>query len=219
MKKSVGFRRAVLYNSTKGKEGGKGAARETNRKSERKEVPGMSGEKQKVNILPVEQFIAQNRGLLYYVIRPIVGDENLVDDCFSTVCEIIVKNYDKYDGQKGQLTAWLTRVARNGALNFVQNKKNAMTAGGEQDAAEMAQMADTRTPEDYLIQKENLEELKKALNTLDKLEANILLRKYYYMQDTRQIGAELGLSERAVEGRLYRIKKKMMKKMGGHCHD
>ena len=94
-----------------------------------------------------------------------------------------------------------------------------MTAGGEEDAADMAALADTKTPEDHLIEKENLEELKKALNSLDRLEAQILLRKYYYMQETRQIGAELGLSERAVEGRLYRIKKKMMKKMGGQSHD
>lgn len=168
---------------------------------------------------PVEQVISQNRGLLYYVIRPIVGDENLVDDCFSNVCEIIIKNYDKFDGNRGQLTTWLTKVTRNASLNFVQNRKYVMTAGGEEDAADMAAMADTKTPEDHLIEKENLEELKKALASLDRLEAQILLRKYYYMQETRQIGAELGLSERAVEGRLYRIKKKMMKKMGGHSHD
>ena len=173
------------------------------------------------NRIPVEQVISQNRGLLYYVIRPIVGDENLVDDCFSVITEIILKNYDRFDGSRGQLTTWLTKVARNGALNFVQNRKYAMTAGGEEDAVRMEQIADTKTrsPEDHLIEKENLEELKKALASLDKLEAEILLRKYYYMQETRQIGAELGLSERAVEGRLYRIKKKMMKKMGGHDHD
>ena len=169
--------------------------------------------------LTAEQVISQNRGLLYYVIRPIVRDENLVDDCFSVITEIILKNYDKFDGSKGQLTTWLTAVARNGARNFVQNRKYAMTAGGADDAAAMEMLADTKTPEDHLIEKENLEELKKALASLDKLEAEILLRKYYYMQETRQIGAELGLSERAVEGRLYRIKKKIIKKMGGCSHD
>ena len=169
--------------------------------------------------IPVEQVISQNRGLLYYVIRPIVGDENLVDDCFSTVCEIIIKNYEKFDGTRGQLTPWLTKVTRNASLNFIQNRKYVMTAGGAEDAADMAAAVDLKTPEDHLIEKENLEELKKALASLDRLEAQILLRKYYYMQETRQIGAELGLSERAVEGRLYRIKKKMIKKMGGHSHD
>lgn len=179
----------------------------------------MSTDKLKTEYLPVEDIIRQHRGLLYYVIRPIVGDENLVDDCFSAVTEIIIKNYDKYDSSIGTLNAWLTKVARNGALNFVQNKKHSMTAGSLNDAEKLEEIPDHKTPEDYLIRKESLEELKAALASLDKLEAEILLRKYYYMQGTRQIGAELGLSERAVEGRLYRIKKKMMKKMGGHDHD
>ncbi|MBR4411184.1 MAG: sigma-70 family RNA polymerase sigma factor [Firmicutes bacterium] len=179
----------------------------------------MKTEQQKKNHIPVEEVISQHRGLLYYVIRPVVGDENLVDDCFSSIIEIIVKNYEKFDSDRGTLTAWLTKVARNGAVNFIQNKKYAMTAVVAEDASGLKEVADHKTPEDHLIEKENLAELKEALKSLDKLEAEILLRKYYYMQETRQIGAELGLSERAVEGRLYRIKKKMMKKMGGADHD
>ena len=169
--------------------------------------------------LPVEEVIRLHRGLLYYVIRPITGDDHRADDCFSVVCEILLKNYDKYDPSRGTLTSWLTRLARNAALNFVRNRKYEMTAGEEKDAAELADLADLRTPEDALLRKEAMEELNEALKSLDRLEANILLRKYYYMQSTQQIGAELGLSVRAVEGRLYRIKKKLMKKMGGHDHD
>ena len=40
-------------------------------------------------------------------------------------------------------------------------------------------------------------------------------RKYYYLQSTRQIAAELGTSERAVEGKLYRLRKKLQKALGG----
>ena len=173
----------------------------------------------KMSHLPVEEVIRLHRGLLYYVIRPITGDEHRTDECFSVVCEILLKNYDKYDPSRGTLTSWLTRLARNAALNFVQNRKYEMTAGEEMDATDLENMADLRTPEDALLRKEAMEELNEALKSLDRLEANILLRKYYYMQSTQQIGAELGLSVRAVEGRLYRIKKKLMKKMGGHDHD
>ena len=35
----------------------------------------------------------------------------------------------------------------------------------------------------------------------------LFYRKYYYLQPTAQIAAELGMTERAVEGRLYRLKK------------
>ena len=173
----------------------------------------------KMSQLPVEEVIRLHRGLLYYVIRPITGDEHRADDCFSVVCEILLKNYDKYDPSRGTLTSWLTRLARSAALTRARNQQHEMTAGEEKDAAELADQADLRTPEDALLQKEAMEELNEALKSLDRLEANILLRKYYYMQSTQQIGAELGLSVRAVEGRLYRIKKKLMNKMGGHDHD
>ena len=49
--------------------------------------------------------LAENRGLICYIIRPIVGDENLVDDCFSAVSEIVIQNYAAYYNEsKGSLT-------------------------------------------------------------------------------------------------------------------
>ena len=169
-------------------------------------------ESQQDERIAAEDVILLYKGLLYYVIRPIVANENLLDDCYSEICQIIISNYEKYDEKKGSLTAWLTRVARNGALNLKNNKKNIIMAGEEDNIPEIA---DYDTPEVQLIRKENRKELADAINTLSREELNLLLRKYYYMQSTKQIGAELGLSERAVEGKLYRIKKKLIKKIGG----
>ncbi|MCI8608576.1 MAG: sigma-70 family RNA polymerase sigma factor [Firmicutes bacterium] len=173
--------------------------------------------KENFQSLAVEEVIRQNRGLLYYIIRPIVKDENLMEDCFSTVCEVIIKNYEKYDPRLGSLTTWLTRVARNASINFIKNRNHAILASSEEPQTETA--IDFDTPESILLRKEQMEELKKALTCLDRTETNIFLRKYYYLQSTQQIGAELGLSQRAVEGRLYRIKKKLLKKLGGVSHD
>lgn len=39
----------------------------------------------------------------------------------------------------------------------------------------------------------------------------LFYRKYYYMQSISQIAAEVGMSERSVEGRLYRLKQKLKK--------
>ena len=38
---------------------------------------------------------------------------------------------------------------------------------------------------------------------------------YWISAPAAQIAAELGMSERAVEGRLYRLKKKLKKALGG----
>ena len=43
----------------------------------------------------------------------------------------------------------------------------------------------------------------------------LFYRKYYYLQSTAQIAAELGMTGRAVEGRLYRLKKRLRMMLGG----
>lgn len=161
----------------------------------------------------ISELIQKNRSLLYYVIRPIVGNENLVDDCYGEVSEIIVKKYDTYDAEKGSLTAWLTRVAHNAAVNFVKNRNMQFTAGAEEPTEAVENnpvLQETETPETILLRKENAAELREALKRLKPAEKKLILRKYYYMQPMAQIAAEMGMSLRAAEGKLYRIKKKLL---------
>ena len=54
-----------------------------------------------------------------------------------------------------------------------------------------------------------------ALGYLGDRERMLFYRKYYYRQSTAQIAAELGMTQRSVEGRLYRIKQKLRKRLGG----
>ena len=69
---------------------------------------------------------------------------------------------------------------------------------------------ETNEPEDLLLQKETMQELAAALRGLKDSEKKLILRKYYYMQPMSQIAAEMGMSLRAAEGKLYRIKKKLL---------
>ena len=95
--------------------------------------------------LDVSRVLTEYRGLLCYIIRPIVGDENLIEDCFSEISEIIIQKYDAYyDENKGSLTAWLTKVARNGALNFIKKRKHQILAGSEEAAPDHLYPADHR---------------------------------------------------------------------------
>ena len=60
-----------------------------------------------------------------------------------------------------------------------------------------------------------LETLSRLLSTMSAGDRALFYRKYYYLQSTQQMAAELGTTARAVEGRLYRIRKKLQKQMGG----
>ena len=59
------------------------------------------------------------------------------------------------------------------------------------------------------------QQLAAALSRLPSHERALFYRKYWYRQPTAQIAAELGLSPRAVEGRLYRIRQKLRQELGG----
>ena len=59
---------------------------------------------------------------------------------------------------------------------------------------------------------------KRQLERLPYRDRILFYRKYYYMQPTAQIAAELGMTERAVEGKLYRLKKQLRKMLGGEGH-
>ena len=54
-----------------------------------------------------------------------------------------------------------------------------------------------------------------ALSRLSPKDRTLFYRKYYYLQSTEKIAAEMGMTVRSVEGKLYRIKKKLRKMMGG----
>ena len=53
------------------------------------------------------------------------------------------------------------------------------------------------------------------MGRLSQSEQLLFFRKYYYYQSTAQIAAETGLSERAVEGRLYRLRQRLRMLLGG----
>ena len=71
------------------------------------------------------------------------------------------------------------------------------------------------TPEERILRQERQKELTHAVDQLSQKDRMIFYRKYYYLHTTAQIASEIGMTERAVEGRLYRIKKRLRKLLGG----
>ena len=66
-----------------------------------------------------------------------------------------------------------------------------------------------------MLRKERQQALAQAVGRLSERDQILFFRKYYYYQSTAQIAAETGLSERAVEGRLYRLRQRLRTLLGG----
>ena len=163
--------------------------------------------------------------LMRYVISGILQDPRDREECLSEAAMQVWEHIGQFSRQRGSWNVWLTAVARNTALNHA--RKNARHAGAEELTEHTAAGP---SPEEEVVRREREQELLEALGRLLpedldyqaltglRLEARqrlLFYRKYYYLQTTARIAAELGMTERAVEGKLYRLKRRLRKMLGG----
>ncbi|MDD4088776.1 MAG: sigma-70 family RNA polymerase sigma factor [Tissierellia bacterium] len=150
----------------------------------------------------------QYSGLMHYIVGGILQNESDIEECISDICVKVWHSIESYSPEKGKFSTWLTVISRNTALNYLKHRYP------EHDELK-EETVNTSSVEDDVLRQERAEELKRAISTLSLEEQHIFYRKYYYMQRTSQIAAELGMTDRSVEGRLYRLRKKLQKELGG----
>lgn len=161
----------------------------------------------------LEIFLRRYGALIRYIASPILPDERDAEEAVSQISLRVWESIAAFDESKGSFSAWLTAVSRNLALNLARKNKNACLPLEEEKLSAFS------SPEEELVKKERRALITEALADLSERDRALFYRKYYYLQPTAQIARELSLTERAVEGRLYRIKKRLQKKLGGVCYE
>ena len=151
--------------------------------------------------------------LMRYIIAPILPNAEDREECLSEATMRVWDKIDSFDEDRGSFNAWLTAITRNTALNRLCRISN------EDNEIPENTPSPEPTPEEQFLRKERQNTVKRALKQLSQSEKNLFYRKYYYLQSTAQIASELGMTERAVEGKLYRLKKRIRKMLGGEGYD
>ena len=160
-----------------------------------------------------EHFLRRYGALVRYIVAPIIPDQREQEECIADVTMKVWEQIDRFDPQKGSFSTWLTVLTRNTALNRLRAQKD------QPLPLEDEALPPSPSPEEIFLQKERSNLLHQTLRQLGSLDRSLIYRKYYYLQTTAQIARELGMTDRAVEGRLYRLKKKLKKTLGGDFHD
>ncbi len=163
----------------------------------------------------MDELLTHYGALIRYIIAPILQNVQDQEDCLSEVAMRVWEKISMYDAQRGSWTTWLTAVARNGALNY--KRKIPIHSRTTDIPANMP--SPESTLEDTVIQQERMDAINRALQLLSPKERTLFYRKYYYFQSTTQIASEMGTTERAVEGKLYRLKKKLRSILGGNGYE
>ena len=150
--------------------------------------------------------------MMAYVVGGILSDPHEAEECLARIRAKLWEKAASFDGERAGLATWLTAVCRNAAYDRLRALERQARRSGElsPDAPDPAP-----GPEEALLRQEQADRLCLALRRLSETERALFYRKYYYCQSTAQIAAEMGLSERAVEGKLYRLRKQLRRALGG----
>lgn len=159
----------------------------------------------------MDELLLRHGPLMRYIIAPILPDLREQEECLSDVAMRVWEKIGQYDPERGNWLSWLSALTRNTALNRARKNRNessheelteGLTEGGN-------------PPEEAALRQERVAALRKVLADMKPEDRALIYRKYYYLQSTAQIAAELGMTERAVEGKLYRLKKGLRGWLGG----
>lgn len=137
-----------------------------------------------------------------------------IEECVSSVIFEIYKNVEKIDLKRGGFKAYVSVAARRSAIDlFWKSQKNRKKVIPIDDYA--GDLVEDSLTEDIVLEAEEKRQLIKAIFELGEPDSQILFRKYFYGQKSKEIAKDIGLTSAAVDMRAFRSLKKLRDKMGG----
>lgn len=147
-------------------------------------------------------------GLVYAVVRrnlPGISDAD-IEACAADVFAEFYLELDKYDPSKGSLKAWLCVIARHNAVDAARKTKETLPLDEEALSYEKNVESELENAE---LRRAVLDEVK----SLPEPDREILLRKFYLGESSKEIAARLKMSVSNVDTRTSRAVEKLRKRL------
>ena len=161
----------------------------------------------------VSQLLEEVQNLVEKYERRLVQYANSITHDLDHARDIVQEAFIKFlnsrsEGEKIMNTkAWLFRVTYNKSIDLIRKHKRHSELEG--DVRESITPSSPNRPDQVLQNKDNVEWLKKQLDSLGEKEMDIFRMKVYEEKSYKQIAEELGISVGHVGILLHRIMKKL----------
>jgi RNA polymerase sigma-70 factor (ECF subfamily) len=139
--------------------------------------------------------------------RRMVRDQTLAEDLAQEVFLRVYKSRERYQPE-AKFTTWLYRIATNLALNAIRDRRDEVSASGDEDSEGFSVLSRLTDPcptaEQQLVQRDRERLIRQSVESLpENQRAAVILHKYQEV-DYRQIAGILSVSESAVKSLLFR---------------
>ena len=162
----------------------------------------------------IELIVQRYEKLIRYIAVTILHNrESSVEECINDVYLKVWTHGAEYDYQKASFKTYLKAITRNTALNHLRKMKRLEELEGmdEADTLQSEYIDYSQNLEQKVIYQEEVQALNRILRALRKKDKELVLRRFYYLQSTKQIAEAMGMTENAVDSKLSRLRKKIRK--------
>lgn len=139
--------------------------------------------------------------------------EQDIESCTADTISEFWLDLDKFDPEKGGIRGWLCAMAGHNAADLLRKRAKELGSVPIDEAAEL--IPDGFSLEGGFESREARDELIRAINALGEPDREILVRKYYLAQSSKDIAQKLGLTVTNVDTRTHRAVKKLRERFGG----
>ncbi|XCP84566.1 sigma-70 family RNA polymerase sigma factor [Roseburia hominis] len=144
-------------------------------------------------------------GVASKILLPYMCQEDVQEVVNDTFYSLWIHS-ENIDLSRGSLKTYLTAIARNRARNKFRESPREVPLR-EQDTVEVDELFEK------MVQKERAAIIGQALRTLKEEEREILIRYYFFYQDTKEIAELLNMRVNTVKSKLRRGRKKLEKQL------
>ena len=151
------------------------------------------------------EFLSRQIPKLYGMFMKRWPNQALAEELVQKTVFDAVRGRDSYDPSKGSPEEWFFGIARNNIR--LEIRKRASRPGVDGDISNHLEAIDERPlPDEVLEQKETAALVRTALNKLPAKEQAVLRAKYIEGLSANKIARQVGATEKAVHGLLYRAR-------------
>lgn len=155
-------------------------------------------------------------GLVFSIVRgrlrPPLFTEEDVEECAADAFVEFWRDRARIDVARGSVKSWLAKLALHNALDRL---RRARRDEGKVPLDGLAEMEDgLRVELDYESKAER-ERLIEAVEALGRPDSELIVRKYFLGQSSKETAEQMGLSVSNVDTRTHRAIKKLRKLLGG----
>lgn len=171
------------------------------------------------NELDLKQIVEDYSNYIYTIIRNMTNnllkDED-IEELISDVLFAVWKNKEKI-AEDLELKPYIAGITKN----IVKNKLRSINHSCKIDETIDENIKDTSNLEEIFCRKQQMKEINKALDKMNKNDKEIFIAFYCYGKKSKKIAEEMNLTEANINTKLHRIKKKLKKVLdkGGNLYE